>query len=97
MNTRIQKCPSIHDVHARINEFHQMNEAFYNSLSNTQVYELRFYPNKLYSLDCFSDLKTEEDEHWQQRSSFNEKQTKLKNELHELEQVIHPHESPSGP
>ncbi len=35
----------------------------------------------------FSELKTDEDGHWQQRTSFNEKQTKLKSELQELEQV----------
>jgi hypothetical protein len=35
----------------------------------------------------FSELKTDEDNHWQQRSSFTEKQSKLKSELSELEQV----------
>jgi len=70
INTREQKCPIIHSVRNRINEFHQMNEAFYNSLSATQV-----------------TLKTDEDDQWQQRSLFNEKQSKLKNELQELEQA----------
>jgi hypothetical protein len=37
INTRKQKCPIFHDVRNRINEFHNMNEAFYNSLSATQV------------------------------------------------------------
>jgi hypothetical protein len=34
------------------------------------------------------ELKTYEDDHWQQRNSFNEKQAKLKSELNELDQVI---------
>ncbi|CAF3527435.1 unnamed protein product [Adineta steineri] len=33
------------------------------------------------------ELKTEEDEHWQQRSVINEKHSKLQNELHDLEQT----------
>ncbi|CAF4084572.1 unnamed protein product, partial [Rotaria sordida] len=70
INTQGQKRPIIHDLRKRINEFHQMNEAFYNSLSATQVYE----------------LKTDEVDHWQQRSLFTEKQSKLKKNLHELEQ-----------
>ncbi|CAF4260277.1 unnamed protein product, partial [Rotaria sordida] len=72
INTQEQKRPIIHDLRKRINEFHQMNEAFYNSLSATQV-----------------ELKTDEDDHWQQRSLFTEKQSKLKKDLHELEQVIY--------
>ncbi|CAF1060643.1 unnamed protein product [Rotaria sordida] len=71
INTQGQKRPIIHDLRKRINEFHQMNEAFYNSLSATQVYE----------------LKTDEVDHWQQRSLFTEKQSKLKKNLHELEQM----------
>ncbi len=39
INTREQKCPIIHNVRNRINDFHQMNEAFYNSLSTTEVQE----------------------------------------------------------
>ncbi|CAF0884722.1 unnamed protein product [Rotaria sp. Silwood1] len=70
INIQEQKRPIIHDLCKRINEFHQMNEAFYNSLSATQV-----------------ELKTDEDNHWQQRSLFTEKQTKLKEDLHELEQM----------
>ncbi|CAF1060626.1 unnamed protein product [Rotaria sordida] len=70
INTQEQKRPIIHDLRKRINEFHQMNEAFYNSLSATQV-----------------ELKTDEDDHWQQRSLFTEKQSKLKKDLHELEQM----------
>jgi hypothetical protein len=42
INTREQKCPIIHNVRNRVVEFHQMNEAFYNSLSSTRVYELKF-------------------------------------------------------
>ncbi len=38
----------------------------------------------------FSELKTDEDDHWQQRNSFNEKQSKLKSELKELDEVISP-------
>ncbi|CAF4264062.1 unnamed protein product, partial [Rotaria sordida] len=37
INTQEQKHPIIYDLCKRINEFHQMNEAFYNSLSATQV------------------------------------------------------------
>ncbi|CAF4251707.1 unnamed protein product, partial [Rotaria sordida] len=72
VNTQEQKRPIIHDLRKRINEFHQMNEAFYNSLSATQVYE----------------LKTDEDDYWQQRSLFTVKQSKLKKNLHELEQTF---------
>jgi hypothetical protein len=50
INTREQKCPIIHNVRNRINDFHQMNEAFYNSLSATQVYELKFFFPKFYSI-----------------------------------------------
>jgi hypothetical protein len=70
INIREPKCSQIHNVRNRTNEFHQMNEAFYNSLSSTQV-----------------ELKTYEDDHWQQRNSFNEKQAKLKSELNELDQT----------
>jgi hypothetical protein len=38
----------------------------------------------------FSELKTDEDDHWQQRNSFNEKQSKFKSELKELDEVISP-------
>lgn len=38
INDRERKCPEFHDVRARIDNFHQMNEAFYKSLSATQVY-----------------------------------------------------------
>ncbi|CAF0956287.1 unnamed protein product [Rotaria sordida] len=37
INTQEQKHPIIYDLRKRINEFQQMNEAFYNSLSATQV------------------------------------------------------------
>ncbi|CAF4110344.1 unnamed protein product [Rotaria sp. Silwood2] len=70
INNQEQKRPIIHDLRKRIGEFHQMNEAFYNSLSATQV-----------------ELKTDEDDHWQQRSLFTEKQSKLRKDLHELEQM----------
>jgi len=42
INNRQDKCPIFHEVCNRVNEFHNMNEAFYNSLSATQVYELKF-------------------------------------------------------
>jgi hypothetical protein len=89
LNDRQRKCPIFHDVRNTINEFHQMNEAFYTSLSATQVYESRFFINKNRNFPSyFSELKADEDNHWQQRSSLSEKQSKLKSELNELEQVI---------
>jgi len=38
----------------------------------------------------FSELKTDEDDHWQQRTLFNEKLSKLQSEKQELEQVNYP-------
>ncbi|UJR21113.1 hypothetical protein I4U23_024213 [Adineta vaga] len=70
INDRQQKCPLIHDVRNRINEFNRMNETFYNSLSATQI-----------------ELKTDEEDHWQQRSSINEKYLRLQNEKKDLEQT----------
>ncbi|CAF0839707.1 unnamed protein product [Adineta ricciae] len=70
INARQQKCPDIHTVRDRINEFHRLNETFYNSLSATQV-----------------ELKTDEDEHWQQRSLNNETYMRLQNEKKQLEQA----------
>lgn len=40
MKVQETKGSAIHELQKRITDFHQMNEAFYNSLSSTQVYEL---------------------------------------------------------
>jgi hypothetical protein len=88
INNRQDKCPIFHEVRNRVNEFHNMNEAFYNSLSATQVYELKLVL-LLIKILFFSELKTDEDDHWQQGSLFDEKKSKLKSELAELQQVIY--------
>ncbi|CAF1972045.1 unnamed protein product [Rotaria magnacalcarata] len=45
------KRPIIHELRKRINDFHQMNEAFYNSLSATQV-ELKTDEDDHWQKDC---------------------------------------------
>ena len=40
INTREQKCPQMHEIRKRIIDFHELNETFYTSLSDsTQQYE----------------------------------------------------------
>jgi hypothetical protein len=48
INTREQKCPIIHNIRNRINEFYQMNVTFYDSLSSTQVYEFKLYFHEIH-------------------------------------------------
>jgi hypothetical protein len=66
-----------------------MNETFYNSLSATQVYELKIWLDLNKFIHNFSELKTDEDDHCQQRFLLNEKHSKLQTELNELKQVIY--------
>lgn len=88
IDIRKERSISMDEVRKRTNEFYQLNETFHNSLSATQVYaNLWFLSSFSISISISRELKTDEDEHWQQHSCLQQKQTKLTEEMIELEKV----------